>query len=200
MELGETKIKRYSDRIRDNISKLKELTPDEIYIPIHQVAYKFTLGGEDMYLDFPYNKKVKQQNDDFNNPASKIFGLDKRLFDYFKHEDNSKLKFIHYQFEYFNDKPIIRKINSTISNFEDELKFKDIIDAFSIIHYNATRKGDYLDNIPYEEKKLGAKYNTLLFVFQKFEFNIALKDKNDASYLNVPLCLTRGIIYIILLR
>ena len=67
MEIGITAKKEYSDRIGKNIKKLEGLTPHEFYIPITQVAFRFNLGGEEMYLDYPYNETVEQQNKDFNN-------------------------------------------------------------------------------------------------------------------------------------
>jgi hypothetical protein len=179
-------IKEYSERIQGNIVKLKEITPEYFFIPIKQVAYRFNLDNEEMYLDYPYNETVKEQNEDFKNPKSEIFGLDDEIFNYFNNDDKSDLKYLLYNYEYVNEKPIIRSIDSTIPEFEEKEKFKNIIKAFRIIHYNGTLKGHYLDDISYEKTKPKRKdINSLLFVFDGFNVDCALTEEKRFSYLNI---------------
>lgn len=181
-------LKKYSDRIKDNVEKLNEFTTGSIEIPIKQVAYRFNLDTEEMYLDYPYNENVELQNEALNDVNSNIYNIDDKLFKYFSSNyEESELNYILYRFQYAHDQPIIKDINSSISEFEKKEKIETIRKAFSIIHYNSTSKGSYLDDITYQKDNniKNIDSHCLLFVFDKFNVDCALTRKNKLSYLNV---------------
>jgi len=187
MGLIKSDKEKYSRLIADNIRKIVSVTPEDFYIPIKQVAYRFNLDNNDMYLDFPYGDNIEQQNIDLKSLGSPIYNIDDQIFDYLNDDNDNELKYILYQYEYtVENKPVLRRIDSSISNFKELTKFEVIRKAFSIIHYNATGLGNYLDNVKYEEIILKKNdYSGLLFVFDKFEVNIALTKDKKLSYLNV---------------
>ena len=187
MGLSKPDKEKYSRLIENNIKKLENITPEDFYIPIKQVAYRFNLDNNDMYLDYPYSDIIEQQNIDLKSTYSQIFNIDNKIFDYLNVDTNNDLNYILYQYEYLNDKePIIRNIASTISDFKEKTKFEVIRKAFSIIYYNATGIGNYLDGVKYEEiNSEEENYKGLLFVFEKFEVNVVLAKEKKLSYLNV---------------
>jgi hypothetical protein len=178
--------KKYSERIEKNINTLSRITPSDFFISIKQVAFRFNLDNDEMYLDFPYNKHVEKENDDFLDPSSKIFGIDDIIFNYFEQNENTELKYVLYSFEYLeNGKPIIRNIQSTIPDFKNREKFKNLITAFRVIHYNATLEGHYLDDIQYDEKDVKGQIDKLLFIFDEFKVDCALTEEERFSYINI---------------
>lgn len=178
--------KGFSERIGENIAKLKEIIPLEFFIPISQVAYRFNLDNDEMYLDFPYDESIEKQNYDLKHHP-KIMGVDNNIFLYLNEIKSSDLKYILYEYEYLNtENPIIRGIYTTIPDFKKSDILENIRKAFSIIHYNATKLGHYLDNIQYEEIK--TDYNNmhrLLFVLDEFKVDCALTKEERLSYLNI---------------
>jgi hypothetical protein len=183
----------YSNRIKANVHLLEEITPCEFYIPIKQVAYRINLDNNDMYIDFPYNDVIEEQNKDFKyHPRLK--GIDDKIFDFFNETCDSSLRYILYEYEYIRDeqkkRPVIRNIYSTIPGYNEANKLEVIKIAFSVIHFNATGTGHYLDDIPFEKSKIKREnYHSLLFVFEKFEVSVALMKEKKLSYLNITFAL-----------
>lgn len=192
MGLGIAEKIKYSKSIEINIRVLEEITPSDFYIPIKQVAYRFNLDKDEMYLDFPYNEKVEKQNHDLNYHP-KIKGVDNDIFQYLNSVNSNVLKYILYEYKYESkEKPIICSIISSIPNYKESVKIENIRKAFSIIHYNATGLGHYLDDIKYVENKNENNLNRLLFVLDGFAVDCVLTKEKRFSYLNITFKLSES--------
>lgn len=178
----------YSNEILANLQELESVTVGNCFIPIKQVAYRFNLDNNDLYIEYPYNKYVEKQNEDLDNHPD-FKDLDDNIFSYLISRQDESLKYILYSYEYDSeDKPILKKI--TTSQGEDSIKGKKrlLTNAFRIIHPNATGRGTYLNKVKYiPENNSNTKYKRLLFLVEKFEVDCALTTEEKLSYLNLTL-------------
>lgn len=192
MGLGTAEKIKYSESIERNIRVIEEITPFDLYIPIKQVAYRFNLDKDEMYLDFPYNEKVEKQNHDLKHHPN-IKGVDNDIFQYLNSVNSNVLKYILYEYKYESkEKPIICSIISSIPNYKESVKIENIRKAFSIIHYNATGLGHYLDDIKYVENENENNLNRLLFILDGFAVDCVLTKEKRFSYLNITFKLSES--------
>lgn len=177
---------KISNIIRDNINELekrvKELQID-LWVPIKQVAYRFNLDNDEIYVEYPSSDTIDEQNEALRTSGDSLEGVDERIFKYLMESYSTDIKYIIYQYFVDEDgKNIITSFDTTIDVTNKE-RLDDILKSFSIIRYGAYEDGSFRDECIFDPKLKSLSDKKLIFIVERFKVICALSYQEKESFL-----------------